>query len=68
MGTVGKQKWDEEYSVIGDKEETDFLDFDDDISMYNYEFGEDGPVVISTPFPFIKGKPQYILVGETSKC
>ncbi|KAI6692557.1 hypothetical protein NL676_020267 [Syzygium grande] len=29
---------------------------------------EEGPVLISVPFPLIDEKPQLVLVGETSKC
>lgn len=66
MGTVGEDDWDEEYSVIGDKGEVGFLDFEEDKSLHNYDPIEDGPIVISFPFPFVNGKPQSALVGETS--
>ncbi|XP_050220618.1 probable RNA helicase SDE3 [Mercurialis annua] len=66
MGTI---KWDDEYSVIGDKAEIGFLDYEDDQSVCNYDPNkEDGSVIISAPFPFRKRKPQSILVGQTSKC
>ncbi|XP_062084560.1 probable RNA helicase SDE3 [Humulus lupulus] len=68
MGTIGKQKWDEECSIIGDKQEIGFIDFEDDSSVFNYDMDEDEPVVISTPFPPIRGKPQSALIGGTSKC
>lgn len=68
MGTIRKQKWDEECSITGDKEEIGFIDFEDDSSVFNYDLNEDGPVIISTPFPSIGGKPQSALVGGTSKC
>ncbi|KAI3408241.1 uncharacterized protein J3R85_020417, partial [Psidium guajava] len=34
----------------------------------DYEPDEEGPVLISAPFPLIDEKPQHVLVGETSKC
>lgn len=66
MGTVGDNDWDEEYSVIGDKAEVGFLDYADDESLHNFDPYEEGPVVISIPFPFVNGKPQSALIGETS--
>lgn len=57
--------WDEEYSEIGDKGDVGFLDFEDDRSLHDYNLLEEGPVVISFPFPFINGKPRSALVGET---
>ncbi|CAK7340891.1 unnamed protein product [Dovyalis caffra] len=68
MGTIRKDNWDDEYSVIGDKGEIGFIDFEDDKSVCNYDPAVEGPIVISVPFPFVQGKPQSILVGETSKC
>lgn len=65
MGSVRDSEWDEGYSVIGDKGDVGFLDFEDDRSLHSYDLLEEGPVVISVPFPFIDGKPQYALVGET---
>ncbi|KAF2298530.1 hypothetical protein GH714_023978 [Hevea brasiliensis] len=67
MGTVKKDNWDDEYSIIGDKGEIGFIDFEDDKSICNYDPDEEGSVVISVPFPFVRGKPQSIIVGETSK-
>lgn len=34
----------------------------------DYEPDEEGPVLISAPFPFIDEKPRHVLIGETSKC
>ncbi|KAL3728154.1 hypothetical protein ACJRO7_032845 [Eucalyptus globulus] len=34
----------------------------------DYEPDEEGPVLISAPFPFMDEKPQHVLIGETSKC
>lgn len=66
MGTVGENDWDEEYSVIGEKGEVGFLDFEDDKSLHNFDPIEEGPIAISVPFPFVNGKPQSALIGETS--
>ncbi|KDP23615.1 hypothetical protein JCGZ_23448 [Jatropha curcas] len=68
MDTVKKDDWADEYSVIGEKGEIGFIDFEDDKSVCNYDSDEGGTVVISVPFPFVRGKPQSILVAETSKC
>ena len=66
MSIVGENDWDEEYSVIGEKGEVGFLDFEDDKSLHNFDSIEEGPIVISYPFPFVNGKPQSALVGQTS--
>ncbi|KAJ0981677.1 hypothetical protein J5N97_009932 [Dioscorea zingiberensis] len=66
MSTFGDNDCDEEYSVIGDKGDVGFLDFEDDKSLHNFDPYEEGPIVISVPFPFINGKPQPALIGETS--
>ncbi|KAI5587494.1 hypothetical protein BDE02_05G036400 [Populus trichocarpa] len=68
MDTIRKDNWDDEYSIIGDKGEIGFIDFEDDKSVCNYDPATEGPIVISIPFPFVRGKPQTILVGEISKC
>ncbi|GAB4835962.1 Probable RNA helicase sde3 [Ancistrocladus abbreviatus] len=60
--------WDEERSVIGDKGEIGFIDFEDDRSVCSYNPGEEGPIIISVPFPFINGKPQSVPKEETSAC
>ncbi|WRX21705.1 DNA2/NAM7 helicase [Theobroma cacao] len=65
MGMTG-YKWDDEYSVIGDKGEIDFIDYENDNSVCNYNPLEEGPVVVSAPFSFIDGKPQSVFVGETA--
>ena len=57
--------WDEECSVIGDKGEIGFIDFENDASVCDYNPSEEGPVVVSVPFAF-KGKPKSIFVGETA--
>lgn len=67
MDENGSDRSDDEYSVIGDKAEIGFIDFEDDKSVYAYDPSEEGaPVVISTPFPFTRGKPRSAFVGETS--
>lgn len=57
--------WDDECSVIGDKGEIGFIDFENDASVCDYNPSEEGPVVVSVPFAF-KGKPKSIFVGETA--
>nr|XP_010917774.2 probable RNA helicase SDE3 [Elaeis guineensis] len=66
MGTLGENKWDEEYSVIGEKPEVGFLDFEDDESLHSFNPLEEGSVVITIPFSFVGGKPRSALIGETS--
>lgn len=63
---MGGDNFDGEYAVIKDKGEIGFIDFEDDKSVTDYDPNEEGPVIISVPFPFIKGKPQSPLIGETS--
>ncbi|KAJ4786836.1 P-loop containing nucleoside triphosphate hydrolases superfamily protein [Rhynchospora pubera] len=58
---------DDEMSVLSEKPEVGFLDFEDDRSLYDFNpLEEGGPVTITIPFPFIGGKPHSVLVGETS--
>lgn len=57
----------EEYAVIKEKGEIGFIDIDNDPSVYDYDPSIEGPVTISVPFPFNEGKPQSILLGQTSK-
>ncbi|OMO85646.1 putative RNA helicase SDE3 [Corchorus olitorius] len=64
MGTVS-EKWDDEYSVIGEKGELDFIDYEDEKSVCNYQI-EEGPVSISAPFPFTDDKPQSVFVGKVA--
>ncbi|GAY54155.1 putative RNA helicase SDE3 [Citrus sinensis] len=68
MSNLEKDCWDDECSVTGEKREIGFIDFQDDHSVLSYDPSGEGPVIISVPFPFVQGKPQSILVGETSKC
>ncbi|XP_022719235.1 probable RNA helicase SDE3 [Durio zibethinus] len=66
MSSGWKDGLDDECSVISDKGEIGFIDFADDKSVQSYDINEEGPVMISVPFPFHQGKPQSILVGHTS--
>ncbi|CAL5339672.1 unnamed protein product [Camellia sinensis] len=66
MSLIGRERCDDDFSVIGDKGEIGFLDFEDDKSLRAYDPNEEGPVLISIPFPFIRGKPLSVFVGETS--
>ncbi|KAL5712554.1 RNA helicase [Ranunculus cassubicifolius] len=63
---MGSNWDDDECSVIGDKGEIGFIDYEDDKSVCNYDPNQEGPVIISVPFPFEGGKPQSVLVGETA--
>lgn len=70
MGTTadgwGADGWgdDGEYSVIGDKGEIGYIDYEDDKSVCSYNPTDEGLVAISVPFPFVAGKPQSVTVGE----
>lgn len=64
MGTVG-DNWGDDYSVIKDKGEISYIDYEDDKSVCSYNPIEEGPIVISVPFAFVNGKPQSVFVGET---
>ncbi|CAN6290597.1 unnamed protein product [Urochloa humidicola] len=65
MGTSLRNYSDDEFSVAGDKPEVEFMDFQNDGTLQDYA-SEDGPVVVTVPFPFENGKPKSVLVGETS--
>lgn len=65
MSTVGNRS-DEECSVIGGKAEIGFLDFEEEKSVCSYVADEGAPVIVSVPFPFVKGKPQSVFVGDTA--
>ncbi|CAL9750427.1 unnamed protein product [Musa acuminata subsp. burmannicoides] len=65
MGTIGEKDWDDEYSEISEKPEVEFLDYEDDKSLHSFDPLE-GPVQITSPFPFVNGKPQSAFIGETS--
>lgn len=65
MGTID-DKWGDECSVIGDKGEIDYIDYQNDKSVCSYDPSEEGPIVISAPFPFEEGKPRSVFVGETA--
>ncbi|CAO2838452.1 unnamed protein product [Amaranthus hypochondriacus] len=60
--SVCGEKSDDEYSVIGDKGEVGFIDFDDDSSVCSYDPNEEGSVFVSVPFPFVGQKPRSVLV------
>ncbi|CAJ1926140.1 unnamed protein product [Sphenostylis stenocarpa] len=63
MSTAG---WsDEECSVIGDKAEIGFLDFEEEKSVCSYIDNEGFPVIVSVPFAFVDGKPRSVFVGDT---
>ncbi|XP_060215556.1 probable RNA helicase SDE3 [Lycium barbarum] len=65
MGTV-TDKSDDEYSVISDRGDIGFVDFDKYKSACSYNPNEESDiVVISVPFPLIGGKPKSGFVGES---
>ncbi|KAI4368363.1 hypothetical protein MLD38_016929 [Melastoma candidum] len=63
MGSM-EEKWNEVYSVIGEKEEIPFIDYQDDKSVCTYEHNEGDPLIISSPFSLMGGKPRSVIVGE----
>lgn len=65
MSTVGYRS-DEECSVIGEKAEIGFLDFEEEKSVCSYVDNEGAPVIVSVPFGFVNGKPQSVFVGDTA--
>ncbi|KAI4373934.1 hypothetical protein MLD38_011991 [Melastoma candidum] len=65
MGTM-EEKWDEECSVIRGKEDIPFIDYQDDKLVCSYEQNEDDPLIISSPFSLVAGKPHSVIVGETA--
>lgn len=66
MGKVGDEDSDDNYSTIGDRAEVSFLDFEVEKSIHGFEPTNEGPVIVSLPFPSIGGKVQSVLVGETT--
>ncbi|XP_027163224.1 probable RNA helicase SDE3 [Coffea eugenioides] len=66
MSRVQKVNRNDECSVIGDKGEISFIDFELDGPVCSDDQNEEDPVIISTPFPFTRGKPRSAFVGETS--
>uniref|UniRef100_A0A0A9D3M9 RNA helicase n=1 Tax=Arundo donax TaxID=35708 RepID=A0A0A9D3M9_ARUDO len=65
MDTYHRNHSDDEFSVAGEKPEVEFMDFQNDGTLQDYDL-EDGPVIVTVPFPFVDGKPKSVLVGETS--
>ena len=55
--SIRKDKLADEYSVIGDKGKIGFGDFEDDISVCNFDANTEGPAVITHPSRFVQGKP-----------
>ncbi|XP_031475278.1 probable RNA helicase SDE3 [Nymphaea colorata] len=62
----GLQSDGEEYSVIGDEADVVHIDYQDDPSVLDVDVSNEGPVVISCPFPTVEGKPRSIVAGETA--
>ncbi|CAA7399190.1 unnamed protein product [Spirodela intermedia] len=65
MSSVQDKDPDEQYSVLEEEGGVRFLDFDDQ-SLRHFDPLDEGPVIISMPFPFTRGKPQATLVGQTA--
>lgn len=65
MSTVGYRSEDE-CSVIGEKAEIGFLDFEEERSVCSYVADDGAPVIVSVPFAFKNGKPQSVSVGDTA--
>ncbi|TKY71145.1 RNA helicase SDE3 [Spatholobus suberectus] len=65
MSTVGYRS-DEECSVIGEKAEIGFLDFEEEKSVCSYVGNEGAPIIVSVPFAFVDGKPRSVIVGDTA--
>ncbi|KAG8096036.1 hypothetical protein GUJ93_ZPchr0013g37662 [Zizania palustris] len=65
MGSYVRNYSDDEFSVAGEKPDVEFMDYQNDGALQDYPL-EDGPVVITVPFPFVDSKPKSALVGETS--
>ncbi|AES65857.1 putative hydrolase [Medicago truncatula] len=65
MSTVGYRSKDE-CSVIGEKAEIGFLDFEEERSVCSYVADDGAPVIVSVPFAFKNGKPQSVSVGDTA--
>lgn len=65
MSTIG-YNLDEERSVIGEKAEIGFLDFEEEKSVCSYTPNEEDPIVISVPFPLVNGQPQSVFIGDTA--
>ncbi|XP_022930285.1 probable RNA helicase SDE3 isoform X1 [Cucurbita moschata] len=64
MGTIG-DNWGDDCSVIKDRGEISYIDYEDDKSVCSYNPIEEGPIIISVPFAFVNGKPQSVFVGES---
>ncbi|KAJ9557082.1 hypothetical protein OSB04_011696 [Centaurea solstitialis] len=64
MGSVNYD--DETRSIISDRGDIGNVDFANDGSIYDYDPGNEGPIIISVPFPLVEGKPQFVAIGETT--
>ncbi|KAJ0759673.1 hypothetical protein HanPI659440_Chr00c11g0724111 [Helianthus annuus] len=63
MGLV--QFGDETRSVISDTGNIYNVDFANDASLFEYNGWKYEEVVISSPFPLVEGKPQFVTMGKT---
>ena len=64
MSRIRDNDLDEQYSVLEEEVEVRFLDFEDEFFKNSNPLLDEGPVIISMPFPFSGGRPQSALVGE----
>ncbi|KAI3770867.1 hypothetical protein L6452_02015 [Arctium lappa] len=65
--TMGSVNYDDETrSTISDHGDIGNVDFANDGPFYEYHPGNEGPIIISVPFPLVEGKPQFLAVGETT--
>ncbi|KAK4426727.1 putative RNA helicase SDE3 [Sesamum alatum] len=64
MSTI-HDKSDDEYSIIGDKGDIGFIDFENFKSLCSYNPSEESQIVnISVPFPLVGKNPHVAFVGE----
>ncbi|XP_068634205.1 probable RNA helicase SDE3 [Aristolochia californica] len=65
MSTLDSEGWgDDNYSVIGEEHKIGFLDYHNENSFENFDLNDEGPVIISSPFPLTNGNPQSSPIGS----
>ncbi|KAK6913964.1 DNA2/NAM7 helicase, helicase domain [Dillenia turbinata] len=64
MGSTCYKSDDGECSVIGDKGNIDYIDYQQEGAVCDYKPLEEGPIIISVPFAYVE-KPQSVFVGKT---
>ncbi|KAK6929934.1 DNA2/NAM7 helicase, helicase domain, partial [Dillenia turbinata] len=63
MGSTCYKSDDGECSVIGDKGDIDYIDYQQEGAVCDYKPLEEGPIIISVPFAYVE-KPRSIFVGK----